>query len=327
MKKSITSLIAIAAMALATSAIAAKDSDGPAASCEGINIATGPAGKGYSKLFKDIKNACGAVVPVCEVNTTGGLDNLNSMSTKDADIGPAQLDTWQTMKSGDENIAGLQAVAGLNYNYLHAVVAANGYAVKGEKKWGGLKDGDVQQVVINRFSDLRGKTVALVGSAQLLGRQVNKNMGYNMQFVDIDSDDKAFAMVRQGQVAAAFSVSGWPHGTLRNLKQDSGLSLVPFDAQLGAGPYVVRPINYKGLGVFNNNALAVPNVLFTRPFKGEKATEVAKLRQCLEGKLSDMQEGAFEPAWNEIKSLSNTFEVPRFNAAAPAGAAPVAKKK
>ena len=37
-----------------------------------------------------------------------------------------KADTWADMQMSNENIAGLQAVLSLNFNYLHVVVAANG---------------------------------------------------------------------------------------------------------------------------------------------------------------------------------------------------------
>lgn len=321
MKKIGFGFVAAAMLSMCGSAMAAKDADGPGGACSGLKIATGNAGKGYSKLFQDIQRACGNEVSVCEVNTNGGLDNLSALSTKEADVGFAQVDTWSTMKNGDDNIASLQGVMGVNSNYLHVVTAAGGYTIPGEDKWGGLKKGDPIRVVINRFSDLRGKRVALVGSAQLLGRQLSKQLNMQMNIVDVDTDAAAFEMVKKGTVAATLSVSGWPSGALKNLKQNSGLTLVPFDMALNGAGYGVRPINYKGLGVYNNNALAMPNVLFTRPFKGEKAGEVSKLRSCITSKLQELQEGDFEPAWNEIKDPSSTYGVPRFGGATtkPAG--------
>lgn len=319
------SLLAVAALSASLSAQAAKVDGVPLPECEGLKIATGPAGKGYSKVFADIRKACGQIVPVCEVQTSGGLDNLNAMSTKEADLGIAQIDTWATMKGGDENIAGLQGLIGLNYNYLHIITSASGFQVAGEKKFGFLK-GDNRTVLIQRFSELRGQRVALVGSAQLLGRQIDRALGFGMILIDVDNDNKAFDMVRRGEVAAAFSVSGWPSGAIAPLKQDSGLTMVPFDVPTNNPQYIVRPLNYKGLGVYNSNALAVANVLFTRPFRGEKAQEVSKLRQCLNDKLLELQEGAYQPAWNELKSLNNTHGVPTFGSPAATPAAGKGKK-
>jgi TRAP-type uncharacterized transport system substrate-binding protein len=301
----------------------------PAASaapdCDGLKVATGPAGKGYSKLFADIAKVCGNEVPVCEVLTSGGLDNLNAMSTKEADIGIAQIDTVLGMKNGDENIAGLQAVASLNFNYLHVVTALAGFSEPGEKKWGVLKRDT--NVTIKKFTDLKGKTIALVGSAQLLGRQLERQLTYGLKFVDVDSDSKAFEMVKRGEVAATLTVSGWPSGTVASLKSDSGLSLVPFDAESITEPYQLRPLNYKGLGVYNNKSLAVPNLLLTRPFKGEKALKVAKLKSCIATNLTVLQEGSYQPAWNEIKDLDNSYAWKKFEAPAAAVSANATKKK
>lgn len=312
MKKGFMGAVAVALLMGAAGAMATKADDAPTPACSGLKVATGPAGKGYSAVFKDIKAVCGATVPLCEVNTNGALDNVTALSTKEADIGFATVDTWSTMKQGDENIAGLQAIMGLNFNYLHVVVASRGFEVQGESKFGGLVKGDKSTVVIQKFSELRGRKVAAVGSGQLLGRLIDKQGGYGLQIVDVDSDDQALGMVKKGQVAAVFTVSGWPSGVLRGLKQDSGVTLVPFDVPTGNPLYQVRQVSYKGMGVFNNNALAIPNVLFTRPFKGEKAADVSKLRSCITAKLQNLQEGEYAPAWNEIKSAENTFDVPKF---------------
>lgn len=330
MSKTSIRLLALTAGALCMSpAFAAKEDGAPAApaKCTGLKVATGPAGKGYSKIFRDMRQACGAVVPMCEVNTSGGLDNLNAMSTKEADIGLAQIDTWTTMKPGDRNIAALQAVIGMHSNFMHVVTASNGYTVEGPRKLYGAMKGDPVQVVIQRVSQLKGKPVALVGSAQLLGRQVSQMMELNISPVDVDgpnADADAIKMVQNGQVAAAFTVSGWQHGALKNLNQTSGVTLVPFDLSLRDGTnYAVRQVNYKNLGVFNVNMLGVSNVLFTRPFQGEKAVEVSKLRDCLTDKLQEMRENDFEPAWNEVADLNNTFGVPRFAGVSTSGNASV----
>ncbi len=320
MKKLILTSILAVYSALVMAAPAA---DGPAAECEGVSIATGPKGKGYSLLYADIAKVCGSKVPLCEVNTAGGLDNLNALSVKDADIGIVQVDAWNDMKNGDENIAALQAVMPLNSNYLHVITAQNGYAITGEKKFGFMK-GDDKQVIISRFSDLRGKTVALVGSAQLLGRKLDKQLGYGMQFVDAKDDAAAFAMTKSGQVAATFTVSGWPSGTVKVLDQGSGLTMVPFDAPVGE-PYKVKPLNYKGLAVYNNNSLGATNVLVTRPFTGQRAANIAAIQSCITQNLDDLKQGKFQPAWNEVTPGAATGGMATFKAPTVV-TAPKAKK-
>lgn len=282
--------------AIAGMVAAAPMEDAPQADCEGVKVATGPKGKGYSNLYSDMTKV--VKVPMCEVNTSGGLDNLNALSTKEADIGFVQVDTWMDMKGGDENIAQLQYLMPLNNNYMHVVTLASGYTVEGQKKFGLIK-GDNQLVVINRFSDLRGQRVAVVGSAQLMARRLDKMLGYNMQFIDAKSDQEAFDMVKRAQVSAALTVSGWPSGTVKQLNQSSGLTLVPFDAPIGE-PYKVKPLNYKNIAVYNNNTLAVQNVLVTRPFTGQRLVNVSNIQAGITRNLTELKEGNYQPGWNEV---------------------------
>ena len=311
MKKFIVAL----ALAVSTAVFAAPSADAPQADCTGVKIATGPKGKGYSNLFADLHKVLGGRVQICEVNTQGGLDNLNALSTKEADMGFVQIDTWGDMKGGDDNIAALQLVLPVNNNYLHVVTAVNGFAVQGERKLMGMMKGDAKTVVINRFSDLRGQRVALVGSAQLLGRQLDKRLGYGMQFVDAKDDAAAFDLVKKGEVAAAFTISGWPSGTVKSLTQASGLTMVPFDAPI-SDPYKVKPLNYKNIAVYNNNSLAVSNVLVTRPFTGQRAAQIQQIQDLIRQNLTELKEGNYQPAWNEVNP---TAQVPGMNSFKTAG--------
>jgi len=307
----------LATLALASAAaFAAPTADAPAAECNGVRVATGPKGKGYSLLFSDVQRICGSRIPVCEVSTAGGLDNLNALSTKDADVGFVQLDAWGDMKNGDENIASLQSLMPVNNNYLHVVTSATGFVIVGEKKFGFLK-GDDKQVVISRFSELRGQTVAAVGSAQLLVRKLDKQYGYGMNVIDAKDDNSAFDMVRSGKAAAAFTVSAWPSGTVKTLTQSSGLTLVPFDAPVSE-PYKVKQLNYKNIAVYNNNTLAAPNVLVTRPFTGARAASVAALQSCISQNMTELKEGNFQPAWNEVNVNAPVNGITQFKAPAAA---------
>ena len=296
------------AMALTATAWAAPANDAPPADCEGLKVATGPKGKGYSTLFADIQKVTGGKIALCEVNTAGGLDNLNALSTKEADVGFVQIDTWNDMKNGDENIAALQYIMPMNSNYLHVVTLASGFTQEHAKKFFGSEK---KLVVINSFADLRGQRVALVGSAQLLGLKLDKQLGYNMQFIDAKSDAEAFDMVKKAQVAAAFTVSGWPSGTVKQLQQADGLTLVPFNAPIGE-PYKVKPLNYKNIAVYNNNSLAIPNVLVTRPFTGTRQANVAALQASITRNLTELKEGNYQPAWNEVNPNAPVANMTKF---------------
>lgn len=287
-------VMAVAASILSLQTYASPVEDGPPADCTGVKIATGPKGKGYSNLFADLQKVCGQKVSMCEVTTNGGLDNLNALAIKEADLGFVQYDTWVSMKNGDDNIASLQSVIPLNYNYLHVVVSTQGYREEGINLFRSKS-----KTVISQFTDLRGKPIALVGSAQLLGRQLESVLGFKMTFVDAQTDTEAFNLVKDGTVAAAFTVSGWPSGPIKNLQLNSGLTLVPFNAPVN-DIYKVKPLNYKNLAVYNNNSLGAQNVLVTRPFSGQRAQTVKALQSCIFANLTELKEGSYQPAWNEV---------------------------
>lgn len=324
MKKNV--LIGILLSLAVSFAHASKVDGAPSGPCEGLRVATGPNGKGYSKLYSDLVRVTKGAIPLCEVNTEGGLDNLTTLSIKKADVGIVPMDALKQMSQGDENIAKLQVVATLNSNFLHVVTSAGGYTIEGAKKYGFMK-GDSKHVRITKLSDLRGGVpVALVGSAQLMVRQLDKLLGFNMQYLDVPSDDVAFKMVQSGQAYAAFSVSGWPSGPVGRLNQASGLTLVPFDVSIN-GPYSVRRLSYKNIGVYDVPALSVLNVLVTRPFTGSKIDDVATLDQAIVKNLPDLQDGDYEPAWNEIKDLHATVDWAKFKGGNVATAPALAKAK
>jgi hypothetical protein len=206
---------------------------------------------------------------------------------------------------------------------MHIVTLAGGFNVPGAKKWGGMKDGDPVLVKIVNFSQLRGMKVAAVGTTSAMLRQLNAQLNFGLDIKDVTTDDEAFARLKKAEFAAVFTVAGWPHGALKDLKQDSNLTLASFDVSV-SGPYTVKGLNYKGLGVYNVNTLGSQNVLWTRPFKGEAAAQVATLKSCIARNLTKLQEGNYEPGWNEIKSADGQIDWPnKFQG----GAVAPAKKK
>lgn len=281
-------------------------------SCQ-LRVATGRKGKGFSRMYGDLKKLCGSQVPLCEVETEGGLQNTVALSANDADIGFVQLDTLHTMKESDENTAELQAIIPAHANLLHILVRRAGYTVTGERSLATLWQREEKTVVVSRLSELRGLPVAVVGSAQLLGRVLDKQLGLRLQFSDMLSDELAQSALKAGDVAAVLTMNGWPNPSIDNLGRDSGIGLAAFDLPVQA-PYQLVRKNYAKLGYFNLAFLAAPNLLVTRPFKldGVRGGQVATLQRCILDHLTDLQEGDFEPAWKEIKHPEDTYSWPRF---------------
>jgi len=127
----------------------------------------------------------------------------------------------------------------------------------------------------------------------------------------VKSDNEAFALVKNGKVAAAFTVSGWPSGTVSALSQSSGLTLVPFDAP-ASDPYRVKALNYKNIAVYNMNSLGVQNMIVTRQFTGARQATVAAFRQCITANMDELKQGRYEPGWNEANPNSQVSEITPF---------------
>jgi hypothetical protein len=172
--------------------------------------------------------------------------------------------------------------------------------------------GDTKTRPLNNLSDLSGLPVAVVGSAQKLGREVDRRHKLTIQFIDVQTDEQALTMLKAGQVAAVFSTSGWPSGPLSRLRRDSGLMLLSFDTPQPMEPTVRK--NYANMGAYDVVFLAAPNLLVTRPFspKGPNGRNVTALQTCILKNLSALQEGRTEPAWQEVKNPTETFGWPRF---------------
>jgi TRAP-type uncharacterized transport system substrate-binding protein len=273
-----------------------------------VRVASGPAGKVYELMVRDVQSVCGATVMACSVSSRGGLQNLSLLSANEADLGIVQVDTLRDMKGGDENIGTLQAVMPLHANLLHVVTLAGGSVVGVKTVMGSPVPYTGRTVVLGKFSALKGMAVAVVGSAQLMGQTLEKQLGYGMTFVVADSDDEALSLLRAGQVQAVFTLGGWPLPSIARLKVNSGLLLAEYDLTPQA-PYVAVKRSYQSLDVFNRTFLAVPNLLVTRPFKagGAMGSRVAALQSCLRQHLDELQEGRYQASWKEIKDLNNVY--------------------
>ena len=315
MKNAKSTFIAIAAAIgiLGSAPVSVFAQDTSADNGEGLRIATGKKGKGYSKLFADVRAVCGAQVALTEVETEGGLQNLTTLAANRADLGFVQLDTLQDLKASDENIGALLALMPLNTNLLHIVAGADGFSYQGPKRMGGMLPGEMLTASVAKFSDLKGLPVAVVGSARALGRVLDRRYAMDLQFVDVETDEQGLAKLKSGAVAGMLTTSGWPSGPIQRLNRSANVKLLQFDLAVQP-PYQLVRKNYENLDTFNHAFLAAPNLLVTRPFSatGANGKAVSILQTCIQRNLKTLQEGRFEPAWGEVKNITDTAGWPRF---------------
>ncbi len=319
--KFLTSFLILAAIALSTSASLAAPSDTSVEDqltvSNALRIGSGPDGKLYQLLVRDMQTVCGGAVPILNVPSVGGIPNLMGLSANQLELGIVQLDTLQKFgKDGDENIQSLQAVMPLHTNLLHILTMHDGYKVGEASKSiiPGFSLHDVREThFVRNFSDLKDLKVAAVGSTMVLGQRLNDQNKMRMDLRKAETDDDAVALLQANKVQAIFTDGGWPLPSIARYKSDSGLALVNYDLPASA-PFVVVKRSYQNLDAFNLKFLGSPNLLVTRPFKpgGEMGKKVAALQACLLKHLDELQEGRFQAAWKEIKSPTDTLGVTRF---------------
>jgi TRAP-type uncharacterized transport system substrate-binding protein len=283
-----------------------------------LRIGSGPTGKVYELIVKDIQAVCGAEVPVESVASIGGIPNLMMLSASQVELGIVQLDTLRAVaRDGDENIKALQAIMPLHMNLLHVLTLKDG------SRTGMNKIPIIGSArVIRKFSDLKDASIAVVGSTQLLGQTLNNDLHYGMKLFVAESDDQAIKMLRDNQVQAIFTDGGWPLPSITRHEQASGLALVEYDLPVQA-PFAVVKRSYPNLGALNYAFLGSPNLLVARPFRvtGEIGKRVAALQSCLLRNLEELKEGRYHAAWKDIKNPTDTLGVMRFGKAEKVSAA------
>lgn len=298
------------------------------ASSQTLTVATGEPQKGYSKIFANMNAVCGKEAALQELNTTGGLDNLNELASKKAHLGMVQVDVFQAMEKTDDSIGRLKAVMSLNSNLLHIVTNRAGYRVQtgqtctGKVMVGKCVLGDWQPTyatkTIEKVEDLKGMTVGAVGSAQVLARRYLNGdalkLGLNIQ--DIDKDAQAFADLKAGKIQAVLTMAAYPSGPVNNLKQADGFALVNWNRAVSGGVYKTVKKNYKNMAAYGVTFLAAPNIVLARPVdpNGAIGQKITQLRSCLAANLNNLQEGAdYEPSWADVTSFNPPDDIPAWS--------------
>jgi TRAP-type uncharacterized transport system substrate-binding protein len=241
------------------------------------------------------------------------LDNVDKLVTNEADLGFIQLDTMYQMQGSDDQVKKLRAVASMHSNMLHILTLSAGIpmTVKNEKSalevW--KDDTKIQRVKITKFSQLKGMRVGLVGTSQIMVRKLDAMMNFRFQSIDFNTDNDAIAALKAGKVAAVFTVAAFPHGIINKFTQADGLSLVNYDL-VPALPYETTKKSYTKMNAYGITFLSSRNMLMSRSFSGNKSKTVQQLKQCIAKNLNNFKDD-YSPAWSEIDSLNNYYNLPQ----------------
>jgi hypothetical protein len=274
-----------------------------------LRVASGPTGKVYEQIVRDMRATCGEAASLCTLNTQGGVQNLQMLSANEAELGLVQIDLLHKLKDSDANVATLKAVMPLHANLLHVITLAEGSLVDfWTWPWTEIRVPFTgRKVVFGKYSELRGRTLALVGSAQLTAQMLEEHRSFELRLLSVESDEQALAMLRKGEVQAILSLAGWPMPILARQTGGTDLKLADFDV-VPRAPYKTAKRNYQNLGVLNLTMLAVPNLLVARPFNGagRQGQRVSALQSCLLQQLDVLKDGRHQAAWKEIGDPADT---------------------
>lgn len=322
MKKTLLCTLIVAAMA--NSALAADD---PAYE---IVFGSGPELKGYYPLANDVVKACGSTVSIQNLATNGGADNLIRMAKGDVDVALVQLSTLEDSAKERPAYREYRAIASINANLLHGLTRKGGYTFTGPSKTvdGGWfkKDkvvaGESRHFEPTNMTDLKGQTVAAVGTAAQVLNEINNANKLDMIIRDRDPDGnalddaKAMQAVREGKVVAMFTVSGWPFGMLKKASpENAGLTTINFNLAPTSTKQQIVTVDYDSIGVVGAKFIGVPNLLIAQGY--EKGTpgynNVVKFQNCLMSNWKNLRNtrGA-HPGWKEATDPSNTYGWPKF---------------
>ncbi|HEY6795899.1 MAG TPA: TAXI family TRAP transporter solute-binding subunit [Kineosporiaceae bacterium] len=252
-----TLLVAAGAGVLGVSgvAVALADRRGPDRP-RSVVLATGPPGAVFLEVGRDLARAVRALSPgttVTTLITAASVENLRLLAGGKADLGLASLDASAVDR---QVLAGsITAVCRLYDSVLHLVVpAASGIRTLADcgGKIVSVGAGDSG----TEFTTLRLLDLARVRPAGMIRL----------------AQTEAMDALGRGTVDAAFSLTGFPTGAIRQLADRQPLRLVPLAAFAplleGSIPQVYAPAvvpagTYHGIGA--TPTVSVPNLLLARP--------------------------------------------------------------
>ncbi|MDS1269252.1 TAXI family TRAP transporter solute-binding subunit [Lipingzhangella sp. LS1_29] len=219
-----------------------------------LRLATGPPGAVYRVVGAALAEALEAHFPHMQVHTVpsrASTDNVDLLRAGEVDIGLSSLDAAATAHGAAPSE--IRALGRIYDSHLHLVVPAS-------SRVRSLDD------VSNRRVSLGARDSGTEFTCQRLLDQA----GVDVEVVRLDQADSARAL-HNGQIDAAFSLTGIPTPAILDLARERRLRLVALPeatdllARIDPGPYAPGTIPataYPGLA--STPTVAVPNVLLAR---------------------------------------------------------------
>lgn len=265
------------------------------AAAQQIKVATGSPKGTYHALFTDIAGVCGNEMAVIGVNTSGSLENIDKLTSKEVGAAFVQTDSLFASAQG-RDLGNVKTLVAFNREMVH-VLTMSAPIVKPDS---GMFSFKKETVTFNTAEDLKGYRVAAAGGSIVSAQLIKLQGQINWTVVPVDSADAAIAALKAGTVQAAVLVGGAPLGNIRALNSDFKLvGFRPQTIELLKTVYVQDKVSYPKLSTtpvstVSTEALLVVRTLNTKP----RLAALAKFRACILRNVPEFKDAdGAHPAW------------------------------
>ena len=273
---------------------------------EAFTIAGGGGAKNgstYSAMLGDLAKYCSTdELPIQEVNTSGGIQNLDMLMSNKVKAALIPTDVMMAAKlENPTKVARIRTLFTMHPEELHLIVRGT---IPPQGGWNLPMIGNVggKDVVFNNPEDLRGRQVGAVGGSLKTAAIVNDFLKLNWAVLPFDSTKDMLSALLQGKIDAVLIVAGAPSDAVKSLGPQFKLIPIRSNADLAA-VYMPTKISYEKLnGGKAVDTIATQALLVTRTFNSpEMLQSLSKLRTCFKESLPKIQDAdGSHPKWQDV---------------------------
>lgn len=272
------------------------------AGAQQIKVATGSPKGTYHALYSNIASICGSEMAVVGVNTSGSIENIDKLTSKEVGAAFVQTDALFATAQG-RDLGNVKTLVAFNKESVHVVTLTQSLLKTGGNMLGFGKEA----LVFNTAEDLRGYRVAAAGGSIITAQLIKLQGQVNWTVVPVDSVDAAIAAVKSGDVQAAVIVGGVPLGNVRALGPDFKLlGFKPSTTELLKTIYVNDRLSYPKLSQVPVNTLATEALLVVRTLNTkERLAALSKFRSCIIRNIPEWKDAdGAHPAWAGVDAAN-----------------------
>jgi TRAP-type uncharacterized transport system substrate-binding protein len=262
-----------------------------------FKVSTGGASATYSRMAKEIGNACAADIQLQEINSSGSMQNMDRLTGNEVQGAFVQTDVIK-FRGNTEDLSNIKTLVTLHPEQVHLVALAAGGA-----KEGGVMGIGGKAVVFNTVNDLAGRTVVASGGSYITAQVIRLQTEINFNVVEVADAKAAIEAVNAGTAAAALFVGGQPMDNLKTLNKAHKLLSFP-EGTVAKLKNVYKPatVNYTNMGSTGVATVSTDALLVVRQYKTPKMVEaLAKFRSCFNTKAPELAETTgTHAAWTKV---------------------------